>query len=160
MKFGTESSNIERELRQHARAVECRLCWASVNGIFPLLCSALQGVPSARRAPVLDRLNVLLQHLAQLPSRFCQIPACQSRIGQTNSQSQSTQPSCTSKWDTLYCSRCLSVVLCPSHTWPRIVFLPADLCYCLMVFRGDLPPNGQGRVFSLVTLAVTVGPTV
>ena len=26
-----------------------------------------------------------------------------------------------------------------------------------MVFRGDLPPNGQGRVFSLVTLAV--GPT-
>ena len=28
-----------------------------------------------------------------------------------------------------------------------------------MVFRGDLPPNGQGRVFSLVTLAVAVGPT-
>ena len=33
----------------------------------------------------------------------------------------------------------------PSHTWPRIVFLPADLCYCLMVFRATSRRTDKGE---------------
>ena len=101
---------------------------------------------SNTRCPICSCTWVRFHNLAHLLSQFFQIPISLGRIEQTLGQSESTQPMCTSKWDTLYAlkdetGRALNQRYQESWSLAMLVFCSTDFWTSLAYESADQKPK-------------------